>query len=119
MSIARARRLRKAMTPDEVRFWALARQWRAHGLHFRRQAPFGPFILDFVCHGARLVVELDGSGHGEPAQARHDARRDAVFERQGYRVIRLWNRAVTEDQIAVFDWIYQVACERQGALQVR
>mgnify|MGYP006275780737 CR=1 FL=1 len=112
MSNARARRLRKNLTPWEVRFWVLARQWRSDGLHFRRQAPFGPYILDFVCHRARLVVELDGSGHATHSQIAYDRLHDGFLEGEGYRVIRLWNPAITEDQVDVFDWIHRVALER-------
>jgi very-short-patch-repair endonuclease len=58
-TVTRARALRKAMTPPEVTLWQHLRMLRAHGWHFRRQAPEPPYILDFVCHRARLVVEVD------------------------------------------------------------
>jgi very-short-patch-repair endonuclease len=100
------------MTPWEAKAWVLMRQWRMDGLHFRRQAPIGPFIVDFVCHRAKLVIELDGSGHAEAEQAEQDRRRDTWLETQGYEVVRLWNVALNEDLVASLDHIYQRAISR-------
>ena len=61
------------------------------GFHFRRQAPFRGYYLDFVCFSRRLVVEVDGGGHTEEVQAAHDAVRDAVLKRQGFKTLRVWN----------------------------
>lgn len=60
------------------------------GWHFRRQAPIGPFIADFADLGRRLVIEIDGGGHGEE----RDARRDAWLASQGFEVMRFWNADV-------------------------
>jgi len=62
-----------------------------HGFKFRRQHPIGPFIADFACAGARLVVELDGGQHCDRAS---DARRTAWLETCGWRAIRFWNNDV-------------------------
>jgi very-short-patch-repair endonuclease len=58
-----ARRLRKMLTPQEVKMWNHLRAWRDQGFHFRRQAPRHGFIVDFVCLKYRLVVEIDGGQH--------------------------------------------------------
>ncbi|RYF25757.1 MAG: DUF559 domain-containing protein [Comamonadaceae bacterium] len=58
--VQRAREMRKALTPPEARLWACLKRLRAEGFHFRRQAPFRGYFLDFVCHGRRLVIEVDG-----------------------------------------------------------
>ena len=88
---AQAKTLRRTMTPQERRLWQHLRDLnRQLGLHFRRQAPIGPFIADFCDFGRRLVIELDGSGHGGP----RDARRDSWFKAQGYDVLRFWNADV-------------------------
>lgn len=85
---ARARTLRRDLTPQERRLWMQLRELnRRIGTRFRRQAPVGPFIADFCDFGARLVVEADGGGHGGP----QDAARDAWFAAQGFRVLRFWN----------------------------
>jgi len=70
---------------------------RAIGFHFRRQAPLLGFYLDFVCFKHRLVVEVDGSHHSEDAQAAHDAMRDAILRRAGFRTLRFWNFEITTD----------------------
>jgi len=89
-----ARALRKRMTPAETRLWMRLRMLRPLGHHFRRQAPFGPYVLDFVCFGAKLVVEVDGDLHGQPRALRHDARRDAVLKEAGFRTLRVSNADV-------------------------
>ena len=70
-----ARRLRREMTPVEKRLWFELRRLPIQNSHFRRQAPFGPFIVDFVCHGARLVIEVDDGAHLAPDVALLDLER--------------------------------------------
>ncbi len=93
--VERAREMRKALTPPEARLWASLKRLRAEGFHFRRQAPFRGYFLDFVCHGQRLVIEVDGRMH--EARLEHDRIRDAVLEREGYRTIRCPNEAVRDN----------------------
>ena len=78
--------MRSALTPSEQRLW-LALRGGALGVWFRRQAPLGRFIGDFVAVSARLVVEVDGGYHARQRAA--DARRDRALQRLGYRVLRL------------------------------
>jgi very-short-patch-repair endonuclease len=61
------------------------------GFHFRRQAPIGHYIADFVCHRSKIIIELDGSQHGEAANVLRDERRTAYLNSRGYRVLRFWN----------------------------
>jgi type I restriction enzyme R subunit len=56
----------------------------------------GPYIADFCCTEVRLIVELDGSVHGQPSQAKSDARRDAQLKTLGYTVLRLPNGIVLQ-----------------------
>jgi very-short-patch-repair endonuclease len=79
------------MTPAERRLWRALRGHRFADLHVRRQVPIGVFIVDFVCHAAKLVIEVDGGGHAHPANAIDDAVRDAWLRSHGYRVLRFWN----------------------------
>ena len=88
-AVARARELRKAMTPPEARLWLALRGQAQAGLRFRRQHPIGPFILDFYCDSARLAVEGDGEWHALGGQPRRDERRDAWMERNGIVTLRI------------------------------
>jgi very-short-patch-repair endonuclease len=82
------------MTLAETRLWA---ELRRGGLHFRRQAPIGRYIADFVSHECRLVVELDGAPHELFAEvALRDQARDAWFSSQGYRTLRFTNAEVLD-----------------------
>jgi len=88
---ARARALRAGMTPQERKLWTKLRELNHMlGTHFRRQAPVGPFIADFVDFGCKMVIEADGGHHGGP----EDAARDAWFQGQGFVVLRFWNSDV-------------------------
>ncbi len=93
LTLARARALRAAEAPAETKLWALLRGRRLRA-KFRRQQPIGPFIADFYCAEARLVVEVDGPSHD--GQGGYDERRTKWLEGQGYRVVRLTNEAVHE-----------------------
>lgn len=85
-----ARRLRRDMTEAERRLWYALRDRRFAGWKFRRQTTIGPFIVDFICIAARLIVEVGGGQHSVEA----DAKRTAALEAQGYCVIRFWNNEV-------------------------
>lgn len=90
----RCRELRKNETDAERLLWALLRDRQLNGLKFRRQHPLGGYILDFYCHEELLAVELDGSGHLDDAQVRHDEQRTKDLEALGVRVLRFWNHEV-------------------------
>jgi len=85
----RADAMRSGATDAEGHLWAVLQARRLGGWRWRRQAPFGPFILDFLCREASLVVEIDGAQHAE--QAAYDARRTAYLANAGLRVVRFWN----------------------------
>ena len=87
-----ARRLRKAPTLAEQALWRLLREKALGGLRFRRQVPIGPYIADFCCFSARLVVEVDGGVHYLTEDK--DAARDGWLATQGFRVLRLSNETV-------------------------
>jgi len=91
----RARELRRKMTDAERRLWARLRDRRLGGHKFRRQEPIGPYVVDFVCAEAGLVVEVDGSQHAEREE--YDAARTRYLEERGHRVLRFWdNDALTK-----------------------
>ena len=85
--------MRQRMTEAEARLWLRLRKPGIEGLRFRRQAPIGPYIVDFFCPQHRLVVEVDGGQHSD----RVDRERDAWLTAQGYRVVRVWNSDVMEN----------------------
>jgi very-short-patch-repair endonuclease len=86
---ARARELRRQHTDAEARLWDGLRAHRLGGWKWKRQVPWGPYFLDFLCVEAALVVEVDGGQHAERAD--YDERRTAYLERSGLRVLRFWN----------------------------
>jgi very-short-patch-repair endonuclease len=90
----RARKLRREMTDAERKLWYALRAHRLAGLPFRRQVPCGPYIADFLCHAARLVVEVDGATHSTHREIASDARRDAWFALNGFRIVRFTNAEV-------------------------
>lgn len=91
---ARARELRRAMTPAEKKLWQHIRLGQL-GVQFRRQHAVGPYIVDFFCAKAKLVIEIDGDVHADPEQAERDAERtEWLNEQKDYRVIRFWNNEV-------------------------
>ena len=114
-STARARRLRAEAPLPERLLWGRLRDRRLAGWKFRRQAPLGRFIVDFLCPDAWLIVELDGGQHSADAAVMRDAARSAVLEASGYLVVRFWNREVLDDLDGVCETILSML---QGASEV-
>jgi len=109
---ARAKRLRRMMTLPEVKLWFQLRANRLEGLHFRRQHPEGPYILDFYCDRARLCVEVDGYIHGTADHPQRDARRDAWLAGRGVRTLRLPASTVLSDMAAALRTIVAAATDQ-------
>jgi very-short-patch-repair endonuclease len=103
---ATAKKLRANTTPHERILWRALKELPIEGTHFRRQAPIGPYVMDFFCPADRLIIELDGGHHNEDATAERDSERQAWLEQQGYKVIRFWNSDVASDLNAVMEMIY-------------
>jgi very-short-patch-repair endonuclease len=112
MADTRAQMMRTNATDAERILWSALRDFKQGGLHFRRQASIGRYIVDFVCHGAKLVVELDGSQHGTDAAMIYDAERTAFLESRRYRVLRFGNWEVRQDLYRVTDAIARAAEKR-------
>lgn len=102
---SKARALRAQMTDAESLLWQQLRGRRFQGFKFRRQRPLGPYILDFVCLEAGLVIEIDGGQHAE--QQAYDQARTALIESHNLAVIRFWNHEVMNDTAAVLENIWQ------------
>ena len=88
----RASMLRRKMTDAEKKLWQMLRSRQIEEYRFRRQVPIGRFIADFVCHEARLIVEIDGGQHDPSSEL--EASRTRFLESEGYRVLRFWNNEV-------------------------
>lgn len=94
------------MTEAEKRLWWHLERVPVEGTHFRRQATLGPYVADFICHGAKLIIEVDGAQHGYDEGLRTDATRTAWLSAQGYRVLRFWNHEVMTQIEVVLDTIH-------------
>ena len=87
-----ARGLRQNQTKAESMLWKQVSNRRLQGLKFKRQVPMGGFIVDFVCHDMKIIVELDGGQHAK--QELYDQDRTDELQKLGYQVIRYWNNDV-------------------------
>ena len=101
-----ANRMRSNATNAEAHLWKHLRHHPMIGSHFRRQVVVGPYIADFACLAARLIVEVDGSQHGELSNVLRDDARTKWFESEGYRVVRFWNNDVLANLEGVLDAIH-------------
>jgi very-short-patch-repair endonuclease len=70
---------------------------------FRRQVPIGPFMADFACHRARLIIEVGGGQHD--LESPDEIGRTRFLNAEGYRVIRFWNNEVLANPDGVFEVI--------------
>jgi primosomal protein N' (replication factor Y) len=99
--IGRARRLRRNTTEAERLLWDALRKDQL-GWRFRRQNPIPPYVVDFACVEARLVIEADGGQHDHPGD---DNIRDNALRRGGWRVLRFWNNDILENRAGIFELI--------------
>jgi len=114
-----ARALRKRLTPQEVRLWVRLRDLKAFGFHFRRQAPVGRYIVDFVSFRSQLIIEADGGQHGMPEGARSDQVRDAFLQSQGFRVLRFWNSDIDGNLAGVMESVLRALRDPPPDMQER
>ena len=89
-AISRARKLRRSMTEGERKLWSELKTFRRlYGVHVRKQAPIGPYVVDFVVQSKKLVIEVDGEFHVLTSRKESDRQRDDWLRAQGYSVLRL------------------------------
>ena len=100
-----AKSLRSTMPDAEVILWSFLRKGRQNGLRFRRQHPLGPYITDFACIAARLVIEVDGPSHWTDDGRTYDRQRTAYLEKHGWRVVRICNEDIYRNLDAVLEHI--------------
>jgi very-short-patch-repair endonuclease len=92
-----AKTLRRKLSLPEGLLWRAVKGRKLNGLHFRKQHPIGPYVLDFYCDSAKLAVEVDGQGHSFGDRPQRDARRDAWLAEKGIRTLRLSAELVLND----------------------
>ena len=105
--VQNARALRASGTDAEQALWRHLRSRQLNGHKFRRQHPIGPYIADFACVEARLVVELDGGQHAQADALKHDERRTQFLLARGWHVLRFWNHDMLAEPAGVLQAIVQ------------
>lgn len=85
------------MTDSERRLWYHINRRQLDGLHFRRQAPIGRYIVDFVCYEKKLIIEVDGGQHNSEQGIRKDLTRTEWLNSQGFHVLRFWNNDISNN----------------------
>lgn len=115
-ALDKAKALRRNATGAEKRLWIALRE-KLPDVKFRRQVPHGPYIADFLCFSARLIVEVDGATHADSIE--QDAIRTRYFEAQGYHVLRFWNHDVMDNLDGVLTRISLSLREREGGAKRR
>jgi very-short-patch-repair endonuclease len=111
-----ARSLRKNSTDVERILWSELRDHRLNGAGFRRQVPIGNYIVDFTCHAAKLVIELDGGQHFSDQAEQADAARSAAIEALGFKVLRFSNLDVMTNRAGVLETIATAVAARAPTL---
>jgi len=110
ITFEKARRLRSKETPTELKLWECLKGKQTSGLRFRRQHPIETFIVDFYCHKAKLVIEIDGKIHLRNSES--DKNRTAEIEKHGLKVIRFTNNDIMENSDMVLNEISRVLKSR-------
>ena len=114
--IRNARRLRRELSSAEKILWARLRGRRFAGYRFRRQHLIDPYIADFCCAVAALVIELDGETHLGKEEA--DRTRQTYLESTGLKVLRFWNTDVFEGLDGVLEAVYR-ECQQRSQIPPR
>ena len=110
--IPRAKALRREATPQENRLWYDF--LRGYAVRFQRQKTIDSFIVDFYCHAAKLVIEIDGSQHYESEGKIQDEERTAILARYGLEVLRFSNRDINTNFRGVCEQIDDVVKRKTG-----
>ena len=103
-----SRRLRKEQTKHEKKIWRFLRSRQLKNLKFRRQYVIDSCIVDFCCVEKKVVIELDGGGHGEELQKAKDKRRDEFLKQEGWKVMRVWNSDIDKNLEGVMASVWQM-----------
>ena len=110
---SRAKQLRRALTVSEQRLWNWLRGRTFDGFKFRRQAPFGPYVLDFYCPALKLAIEVDGQQHDTEWMSEYDSTRTSYLRTRGIEVLRIPNALLARDSWMVEQIIRDALGSRQ------
>jgi very-short-patch-repair endonuclease len=103
-----ARKLRRTQTQAEIKLWGALRK-RSLGSHrFVRQVVIGNYIVDFLCREKALIIEVDGTTHGDDDEVKYDLKRTAYLEKLGFQVFRIGNMDVYKNLNDALDGILQI-----------
>jgi very-short-patch-repair endonuclease len=102
-SVDRARELRRRMTFPERLLWSKLRAGRLFGLKFRKQHPFGPYVLDYFCDAKNVCVELDSNSMSHVGREAEDEVRSRYIEQHGIRILRVTNDDVLNQMEGVLN----------------
>ncbi|MDH3027912.1 endonuclease domain-containing protein [Methylobacterium fujisawaense] len=114
-STPRARSLRRTQTSAEAKLWRVLRNRALNGWKFRRQHPIDPYIVDFACIEAKLIVEVDGATHSTDAELVRDAMRTEILESLGFALLRIPNADIHDHRDGVRETIL-AALERRDTV---
>jgi very-short-patch-repair endonuclease len=115
--VAKARRLRGALSDAEQKLWRALRRDQIRGLSFRRQHAVGPYVLDFYCPAIRFAIEVDGGQHNLTHERKRDQERTEWLKRRGIHLIRFWNNDIFGNLDGVLSEIVRVSealCARRA-----
>ncbi|WP_251795793.1 MULTISPECIES: endonuclease domain-containing protein [unclassified Arenibacter] len=96
-TFAKAQHLREQMTETEIILWNRLKDNKEEGYKFRRQHPIHKFIVDFYCHQAKLIIEIDGKYHESDHQKQYDLDRSKILTFQGLKILRFTNEEIMND----------------------
>ncbi len=113
-----ARKLRRQMSPPEVRLWVRLRTRPETGFTIRRQHPIGAFVLDFYCPEAHLAIEVDGAQHTVDEAVAYDEKRDAWLLEKGIVTLRIPAIYIMQDADSEAEGVIEVIQERIAALKL-
>ena len=98
----KARLLRKNLTPQEQKLWNILKNKQFYGYKFLRQYPIKPYIVDFICREAKIIIEIDGGQHNQVKDIAYDKVRTDYLNKLGYKVIRFWNNDIDMNPEGVY-----------------
>jgi very-short-patch-repair endonuclease len=114
--ILKARELRKNMTPAEEILWSNLKDKKISGLHFRRQHPYGMYILDFYCNKIDLAIEVDGKIH--LSKIKYDKEREEYLKSSGVEVLRFKNEEIINNIDSVISRIKEYLKRRKETQEI-
>lgn len=96
------------MTTQERKIWNILRNRQFHGYRFLRQFVVDNYIVDFICHETKFIIEIDGGQHNDTQNISYDTKRTEFLESKGYKIIRFWNNEIDENMDGVYQKLEEI-----------